>query len=320
MKRRSFALGFGAAAWPFASRAQPAGRVFRVGVLRLSAAFEDDMVALTLRELGYVEGRNLVLDQRFANGDASALPARARELVQLKPDVIVAVGLSTSRAAGQATAAIPIVMLGNFDPVAAGLVSSLARPGGNITGVLISSEGTLAGKRLELLKDAVPQARRIALLVPDDPSIAAQVAEVRSAAKSLDVEIAVVELRDGDFDRAFSTIVASGAGALFVAGHSSFFRDRKAIIERAAKHRLAATYEWPEQAVEGGLMAYGPPRLALYRRIAAYIDRILKGAKPGDMPIEQPTTFQLVVNLKTAQGLGIALPPSILLRADEVIE
>jgi putative ABC transport system substrate-binding protein len=248
------------------------------------------------------------------------LPALARELVQLRVDVIVPVGLAAIQAAKDATTSIPIVMYGGFDPVASGFVTSLARPGGNITGVLILPGSALAGKKMALLKEAVPRVARIAFLAPDDPTSRPQMQETQKAASSLGITLVVVEVRGGDYDRAFATIAAAGPAALFVANSPLFFRDRKRIIELAAKHRLPAMYEWPEQVEDGGLMSYGSPQFALHQRAAAQIDRIFKGTKPGDLPVEQPTTFELVINRKTARALGLALPPSLLSRADRVIE
>jgi putative ABC transport system substrate-binding protein len=278
------------------------------------------LIPPALRELGYVEGQNLVIEQRYAEGKLERLPGLMREMVQLRVDVIVAVSAAAIRAARDATATIPIVMYGNLDPVAAGFVASLARPGGNLTGVLIAPGGTLAAKKLELLKAAVPGAARIALLAPADPNFARQVQEVQTAALSLGVKLVVVEVRDGGYDRAFATIAAERPGALFVGAHSSFMRHRKRIIELAAKHRLPAIYEWPEQVKDGGLMAYGTSLSGLSRRIAAYVDQIFKGAKPADLPVEQPATFELVINLKTAKALGLTIPPALLGRADQVIE
>ena len=329
MDRRAFirAVGFGLLTAPLGAEAQRAGRVYRLGMLfPTTSPFPGDqrttaiLIPPALRELGYVEGQNLVIERRYAEGKLERLPGLTRELVQLRVDVIVAVSAAAIRAARDATATIPIVMYGNLDPVAAGFVASLARPGGNLTGVLIAPGGTLAAKKLELLKAAVPGAARIALLAPADPNFGRQVQEVQTAALSLGVTLVVVEVREGGYDRAFATIAAERPGALFVGAHSSFMRHRKRIIELAAKHRLPAIYEWPEQVEDGGLMAYGTSLSALSRRIAVYVDRIFKGAKPGDLPVEQPTTFELVINLKTAKALGLTIPPSLLLGAGRVIE
>ena len=304
---------------------QPTNRVYRVGVLRANAATRDiQTTALpqALRELGYIEGQNLVLDQRFAAGKVERFPALAQELVAQRVDVIVAVTAGAITAVKAATSSIPIVFFGNFDPVAAGYVSSLAHPGGNITGILIAPGGTLAAKKLELLTQVVPGTKRVAMLLPDDPNVAGeQLPEARKAAAALAVELVPVEVRNRDYADAFARIAAARPDSLFVTATSYFVTDRKPIIELAAKYRLPAIYEWPEQAEDGGLMAYGPTSLiAIYRRIAAYVDRILKGAKAGDLPVEQPSKLELVINLKTAKAMGLAVPQSLLLRADRVIE
>jgi putative ABC transport system substrate-binding protein len=244
----------------------------------------------------------------------------ASELLQAGIDIAVAVGAPAVRAMKEATSTVPIVMYGNFDPLALGLVSSLARPGRNVTGVLIAPDGTLAGKRLELLKAAVPQAARIALLVPDDESAHLQVQETREAARALGVELPVVAVRGGDYKGAFAGIARERVGALLVGSHQYFVRDRQQIFQLAAAHRLPAMYEWREQVVDGGMMTYSTSLFGLYRRDAVYIDRILKGAQAGELPVERPTKFDLVINLKTARALGLTIPPSLLLRADELIE
>ena len=311
---------------PRLAAAQAAGRVYRLGMLRPTAppvSASDGMasaIPAALREMGFVEGRNLAIDARWAGGELDRLPALARELVQAKVDVIFAVGVPAVRAARDATAAIPIVMFGNFDPVALGLVASLAQPGGNVTGVLIAPDGTLAGKKLELLKLAVPTATRMAFLAPpDEPGIRLQVQETRVAALALGIDLPVIEVRGGDYARAFAAIAAQRAGALFVAAHTSTARDRAPIIALAAQHRLPAMYEWREQVADGGLMSYGSSQQFLYRRLAVYIDRIFKGANPAEMAVERPTKFELVINRKTAKALGLTIPQSLLLRADEVI-
>jgi ABC-type uncharacterized transport system substrate-binding protein len=328
MERRTFLAGTGAVlvAAPLAAEGQQAGKVYRLGLLFPFAPAPSEqktsaiLIPAALRELGYIEGQNLIVERRYAEGKIDRFPGLARELVRLRVDVIVAITPAAIRAAKNATTTIPIVLYGNFDPIAAGFVASLARPGGNITGVLIAPGGTLAGKKLELLKDAVPQATRIALLAPVDPDFSRQAEEAEKAARSLGMKLLVVEVRDGDYDRAFATIAAQRPDALFVGANAQFFLDRKRIIELAAKHRLPAIYEWPEQGEDGGLMAYGTSIAGLSQRAAAYIDRIFKGAKPADLPIEQPMKFELVINLKTAKALGLTIPQSLLLRADEVIE
>ena len=314
-------------ALPRLTAAQTGERVFRVGVVRPTAApvsSQDPIVtalARGLAELGYVEGRNLVIEARWADGDAARLPALAKDLILARVDVIVAVGLAAVRAAVSATSTLPVVFFGNFDPLALGLVPNLARPGGNLTGLLIAPDGTLAGKKLELLRAAVPHASRIGYLAPPaDAAAQQQQQELERAAKVLGLAVAAAEVRDGDYERAFATISAQRPGALFVGANTNFMRDRARIIALAAKYRLPAIYEWREQVEDGGFMAYSASLPGLYQRLAVYVDRILKGSKPGELAIERPSKFQLVVNLKTARALGLTIPQSLLLRADEVIQ
>jgi putative ABC transport system substrate-binding protein len=307
-----------------AARSQPAGRVFRLGLLRPTSPIASEFMATgipnALRQQGWVEGQNLQIEVRYAEGRMERLPALARELVALRCDAVVAVGIGAARAAREASGTMPIVMFGNFDPVAVGLVSSLARPGGHTTGVMIAAEGTLAGKKLEYLREAAPRARRTALLVPDDPNLALQVAETQKAAVALGIDLRVVQMRGNDYDAAFAAMLAERCGALFVAATTFFVRDRRQIIDLALRHRLPSMWEWPEQVADGGLMAYGTSLAGLYQRVAVYVDRIFKGAAAGDLPVEQPTTYELVINLKTARALGLNLPQTLLLRADKVIE
>jgi putative ABC transport system substrate-binding protein len=270
--------------------------------------------------MGYAPGRDLVVDVRYAGGRLVRLPDLARELVRRRPDVIVAISAASARAAKAATATIPIVLYGNLDPIAAGLVKSLAKPEGNVTGVLIAPAGTLAAKKLELLKEAVPGAARIAFLAPADPGIKLQVQETRQAAATLGITLAITEVQAGDYEGAFAALAAERPGALFVGAHTFFVRDRKRIIALVAKHRLPAIYEWPEHVEDGGLMSYGSSLAGTTRRVAVYVDRLFRGARPGDLPVEQPAEFQLVINLRTARALGLTLPPSLVARADRVIE
>jgi putative ABC transport system substrate-binding protein len=331
VKRRPLAalaaLGWLLAAAPPQVLAQAAQRVYHVGILRPSAppTSATDLIVTgiprALSELGYVEGRNLKIELRWAGGDSSLLPALAQELARADVDVVVAVSAPAVRAMSAAAPKLPIVMFGNFDPLALGLVASLARPGGNITGVLIAPDGTLAGKRLELLTQAVPKARRIAYLAPPAGDASRlQLQEARRAAAALGVELVDVEVIDGDYVQAFASMAAQRPDALLVAAHTLFMRDRRQIIDLAAKTRLPAIYEWREQVKDGGLISYSTDQYGLYRRLASYIDRILKGARPADLPVEQPTKFTLAINLSTAKALGLSLPQSLLLRADEVIE
>ena len=322
MERRAFlgTLAGGLLAAPLAAAVEQAGKVYRLGILHPTHQARTEGIRTALRDLGYVEGQNLVVVGRYAEGKIDRLPKVARELVQLRVDVIYAVGSAAIRAAKDATTTIPIVMYGGVDPVAAAFVTSLARPGGNVTGVLILPGSTLAGKKLELLKEAVPEVARIALLAPDDPTFPPQLRETQKAAATLGVKLVVVEVRGSDYDGAFAAMAAERPEALLVASTPVFMSNRKRIIDLAARHRLPAIYEWPEQVKDGGLMSYGSTQSALFQRAATYIDRIFKGAKPGDLPVEQPTKFDLVINLRTAKALGLTIPPSLLQRADQVIE
>ena len=325
--RRLFvgALALNLAGASSALRSQPAPRIHRLGVLRptpplLPGDPLGGLLEAALRELDYAVGRNLVIESRSAGGDIDRLPELARELVRSRVDVIFAVGTAAIHAARAAAPTLPIVFFGNLDPVAAGWVRSLARPGRNVTGVLIGAESTLAAKRLQLLKEALPRATRIAVLAPDDPGFGAQAQEVRTAATVLGVALVDAVVSGGDYERAFASALKGRAEAMFVGATTYAVRDRQRIIELAAKHRLPATYEWPEQARDGGFMAYGTSLQGTYQRIASYLDRILRGERPGELPVLQPTEFRLVINLKTAKALGLTIPHSVLLRADEVIQ
>jgi putative ABC transport system substrate-binding protein len=311
---------------PLAAEAQPAGKVYRLGILSPAAvpapsvASVPNLVPMALRELGYVEGENLVIERRFAEGKLDRLRGLAHELVQRRVEVIVAVS-SAIDAAKDATVTIPIVMgFSDDDPVSRGYVASLARPEGNLTGVTLASGTMLASKRLELLKAALPQAVRIAVLTTGEPGSTTQVQEAQQAASALGVTLVVVEVQGTDYERAFATMTAERADALFVLASTIFNRDRTQIIERAAQYRLPAMYEWREQVEVGGLMSYGSSVVALSRRVAAQVDKLLKGARPADLPVERPTTFALVINLKTAEALGITIPPLVLFQADEVLK
>jgi putative ABC transport system substrate-binding protein len=278
-----------------------------------------------LRALGYVEGQNLVLEYRYAEGSAERLPDLAAELVQLQVDVLVAGGTAAIHAAQRATRTIPIVMTASFDPVQEGFVASLARPGGNITGLsFLSAE--LPGKRLELLKETVSQSTRIGVLWnPVGPGYASRQVLLHNltvAARALGLHLHVVEVRRADeLDAAFAALPPAGADALLVMDDALVLSSRLGgrLADLAATSRLPAMYEWREWVVAGGLMAYGPSLRDIYRRAATYVDKLLKGATPADLPVEQPTKFELVINLKIAKALGITLPPSLLLLADEVI-
>jgi putative ABC transport system substrate-binding protein len=318
-------LGLALLAAPLAAEAQPAGRTVTIGYLgNSSPSLESNLVEAFregLRQLGYVEGRNLIIKYEWAEGQQERHPALARELVRLKPDVILTAGTPGALAARQATQSIPIVMTSSGDPVAAGLVASLAKPGGNVTGLSVL-QPELQGKRLELLKEAVPKLSRLAVLRnPDNPLTAIDWKAMQPAAEALGVKLQPVEARGpNDLGRALARIKAAHPDGLFVIGDRFLFAYRASIVQFVVKNRLPGISTWREFAQEGGLMAYGPDYAGMYRRAAAYVDKILKGAKPADLPVEQPTRFELVVNLKTAKALGLTLPQSVLVRADHVIQ
>jgi ABC-type uncharacterized transport system substrate-binding protein len=331
MDRRAFieTLAVGLLAAPLAAEAQQAAKVARIGYLAANlAAGPHRLEAFRqgLRDLGYVEGRNLVIESRSAEGKFERLPALAAELVALKVDVIVtAEGTPAALAAKQATRTLPIVFATAGDPVASGLVTSLARPGGNVTGLSILSSPELVGKYLELLKQAVPGVSQVAVLwqrgVLGERTDKDMLKEAEVAAQALGVRLHFVEARGpADFDRAFSDMTKARAGALTMLGSNMFLAERRRLVDLTAKNRLPAVYPWREFVDAGGLMAYGPNLQDLSRRAATYVDKILKGAKPADLPVEQPTTFELIINLTTAKALGLTIPPSLLKRADQVIE
>jgi putative ABC transport system substrate-binding protein len=313
---------------PLAADAQPAAKVYRIGLLGGSPPTSPEAAHVWegffqgLRELGYVEGQNILIEGRFYGDQTERLSALAAELVQLNVDVIVAGSTPAPEAAQRATSTIPIVMANHADPVRSGLVASLARPVRNVTGLsLLAPE--LVGKQLQLLKEAVPGISRVAVLSqPTIPTHALLLREAEVAARSLKVQLQVLEARaPSDFASAFSAMTKDRAGGLIVlAGGAMFFNHRTRIVELAAQSRLPAIHPRKEYAEAGGLMAYGGNLRESFRRAATYVDKILKGAKPGDLPIEQPTKFEFVVNLKTAKALGLTIPPSVLLRADQVIQ
>jgi putative ABC transport system substrate-binding protein len=327
--RRKLLIAAGALlAAPLAASAQQPAKIARIGFLAASSPpitpHIHEAFLQGLRDLGYVGGRNLVIEYRFAEGKWERLPALAAELIALKVDVIFAGATPLAQAAKQATRTIPIVFIVPDDPVRDGLVTSLARPGANLTGVAsIASE--LVGKRLEQLKQAVPGVSRVAVLshpggfgerTGKDMLKGAEV-----AARVLGLRLQFVEVRGPeDFDRAFSEMTGARAGALIVLGSVMFMSERKRLVELASKNRLPAVYVLREFVDAGGLMAYGANQADLNRRAATYVDKILKGAKPADLPVEQPTKFELVINLKTAKALGLTIPQSVLGRADEIIQ
>jgi putative ABC transport system substrate-binding protein len=327
--RREFigTVAGGLLAAPFAAEAQQAAKVARIGYLAGNlAAFPHLPEAFRqgLRDLGYVEGRNVVIEYRDAEGKYDRLPALAAELVALKVDVILAGGTPQALAAKQATGTIPIVFAGVSDPVTSGLVASLARPGGNVTG-LATLVPELVGKCLEQLKQAVPGVSRVAVLwhpgVTGERTAKDVLKRAEVAARALGVRPLFVEARGPeDFDRAFSDMTRARAGALTALPSVMFILERRRLVDLAAKNRLPAVYPWRDFVDAGGLMSYGPNIADLFRRAATYVDKILKGAKPADLPVEQPTKFELVINLKTAKALGLTIPQSLLQRADEVIQ
>jgi putative tryptophan/tyrosine transport system substrate-binding protein len=304
------------------ARAQQPAKIPRVGILNYASA-RDVRVAQfheALRELGYVEGKNFTVAYRWAEGALQRLPGLAVELVADKVDVIIALGPAVW-AAKRATTTVPIVIAFSGDPVGDGVVSSLARPDGNITGFSYMSTD-LAAKRLELLSQAFSTGQRIGVLYnPQEPATRLEMQQTESAAIALRVTLQPLSVRDADeLDQAFDAAVRDRAEALLVFTHGFAVLNRSRIMELAARHRLPTLYGWRDFVDEGGLMSYGPDIEILVRRAASYVDRIIRGAKPRDLPIEQPTRLRLVVNLKTARTLGLELPPTLLARADEVIE
>ena len=319
-------LGGAAVAWPLAGRAQQAAKVARIGILSDSAFswIEPTNFAQGLGDLGYVEGQNLVIERRYAPQTKryEILPSLAAELVRLRPDVILADGTPAARAAKEATQTIPIVFVRSADPVGFGLVPSLARPGGNITGLSLQSLDFMA-KRLELLTITVPEANRIGVLwVPSDPfSTTAQLRGIEEAARSLHVELALHSVNGPvDFEPAFRAMVEQRAGALIWVPSIVFGEHYRELADLAIKAQLPAMVDVRETVEAGGLMSYSSSGPDMYRHAATYVDKILKGAKPADLPVEQPTKFELVINLKTAKALGLTIPHTLLARADEVIE
>jgi len=319
-------LALGLVAMPLAVRAQATGKAYRIGYLSASSPTAArhllDAFRQALHELGWVEGQNIVIDYRFSEGSLERLPDLAAELVRLKMDVIVAAPAAPAVAAKNATGTTPIVMIGVSDPVGQGLIASLARPGGNVTGLSYSVGHEIFGKQLGLLKEVVPKVRRVAVLSnPATPSLVPAIREVQVAARSLGVQLQLLEARGPDeFDVAFASMAKERVGALLVLVDPVFNLHGTRLADLAAKSRLPAAYTNRLPVEAGGLMSYGPSFSDLWRRAAGYVDKILKGAKPADLPAEQPTKFELVINLKTAKALGLSIPQALLLRADEVIQ
>jgi len=328
MRRREFItlLGGAAVAWPLTARAQQPERMRRIGVLAPTAP--DDAEAQTrfaalrqgLQRFGWIEGRNLQIDARWGAGDAGAIGRAATELAALAPDVIVASG-SAAAAILQATRTVPIVFVSVPDPVGSGFVESLAQPGGNATGFIMFEYG-LSAKWLELLKEIAPSVTRAAVL--RDPAIVAgigQFAVIQSAAPSVGVDVSAINMRDGaEIERAVTAFARRPNGGLILTASALAAIHRDLVVSLAARYKLPAVYITRYFVAGGGLVSYGPDFVDQYRRAAEYVDRILKGEKPADLPVQAPTKYELVINLKTAKALGLEIPPTLLARADEVIE
>ena len=321
MRRRDFICVLAvAAAWPIIARAQQASKVYRLGYLAAARIqhLEDALIG-ALRDLGYVEGRNLKIEYRYGVGEG--LDALAAELVELKPDLIVTVATAQALAAKRATTTIPVVMATAGDPLGLGVVTSLARPGGNVTGVTLYAT-ELSAKRVELFREAVPSIKRLACLAnAKNPYGQVVWQETEPAARALGLEPMLFQLQKlGDLPAMFREMEGKDANALIVFSDASFNSARRQIVALAAEHRLPAMYEGREFVEEGGLISYGPNIVEMTRRSAAFVDKILKGANPADLPIEGPTRFELAINAKSAKALGLSLSPMLLARADEVIE
>jgi putative tryptophan/tyrosine transport system substrate-binding protein len=328
-RRRQFItlLGGAAAAWPLAARAQQPERMRRIGVLQSLAADDPEgqarlaAFAQGLQQSGWTIGRNVQIDTRWAAGDAERFRRYAAELVALAPDVILAVGAAAVGPLQQATRTVPIVFVNTSDPVGAGFVESLARPGGNATGFLLYEYGT-SGKWLELLKEIAPRVTRVAVL--RDSALAAgigQLGAIQAVAPSFGVELRPVDVRDApETERAVAAFARASDGGLIVTGSTLALVHRDLIVTLAARHKLPAVYFQRVFVTSGGLISYAPDQIDQFRRAGGYVDRILKGEKPADLPVQAPTKLELVINLKTAKALGLDVPPTLLALADEVIE
>jgi putative ABC transport system substrate-binding protein len=328
VERRAFLAGTGAVllAAPLATEAQQAGKVVRIGLLSYAASDSSGAARWNafreqLRELGYVEGQNVIFESRWGDGQVGRLRSLAAELIDAKVDILVTASSEAALAAKQATGSIPIVTATGADPVKLGLVASLARPGGNVTGVF-SLSNELAGKRLEFLKQLIPRVSRVAVLrESDNRASALTLRDAESAAKLLGLVVQGVGVRGSkELDAAFVAMKRARADAVMVLETTAFFADRRRIADLAVMHRLPMAAQAKEFAEAGALVSYGTDYPDLFRRAATFVDKILKGAKPADLPVEQPTKFELVINLKTAKALGLTVPSSLLRRADEVIQ
>jgi putative tryptophan/tyrosine transport system substrate-binding protein len=324
--RLAATLAFALIAGSFAAEAQPAGQVYRVGILGEKASDPSEArlwqaFRLELRKRGWIEGENILIESRWAEGNSARVPELAADLVRLRVDLIATRGSTYVQAAKTATSSIPIVFTMHADPIRTGHVASLARPGGNITG-LADIMADLAPKRLEILSSALPVTRRIAVLWnPDTPSHTPALKAVEEAGRTLQFQLQTVVARTGaDLESAFSAMTRAHAQAVLVLDFGPYIAERQRMAELALRHRLPTFFGWRDHVEAGGLMSYGPDYSDLVRRGAIYVDKILRGAKPGDLPVEQPTKFELVINLKTAKALGLTIPQSVMLRADQVIE
>jgi putative ABC transport system substrate-binding protein len=324
LERREFIilLGGAVAAWPIAARGQQRATVPRLGALLFSTPEADPQMQLVhsgLRELGYVAGQNLIVFYRYAEGKPDRLADLAAALVGEKPDLLLALGGDVAPYAVKATSTIPIVFLSSADPMRLGLAASLARPGGNATGITLLLDDT-ASKRLELLKEVVPRVKHAAFLWnPDHPDN--ELREAERAAQSLSVRLQLVEMRgSGDVDAALRAVTDAGCDALYVVSSRQTVLNTSRIVDFATRHRLPLAGGWGAWAHAGGLLSYGPNINDMMRLIVAYVDKVLKGAKPADLPIQQPTKFEFVINVKVAKSIGVDVPPILLSRADEVIE
>lgn len=307
----------------YVAEAEQIGKVPKIGVLRplSSPDLAAEAFAQGLRQLGYIEGRNIIIEYRFAAGREDRLPELAAELVRLNVDVIVAGSTPAARAAHDTTRTVPIVFVAVTDPVVSGLVASLARPGGNVTGVATEPTPELSGKRLELLKEAVPRVSGVAVLNnPANPATAIASKETHRAAQKWGLQVHFLDVRNAkDVDTAFEALNRTGANALAVLIDPLFIINKKRIVTLATKSGLPAIYPWKEFIDDGGLMSYGPNFVDLWRRAAIYVDKILKGAKPADLPVERPMRTEFLINVKAAKEIGLTIPPEILQRADSVI-
>ena len=324
MKRREFItfLGGAAVAWPLAARAQQPAKASRLGVLLYSTPQADpqmETVRRGLGELGYVEGQNLVISYRYAEGKPERLADLAAALVREKPDLLLALGGDVAPYAVKATSTIPIVFLSSADPVQLGLAASLARPAGNATGITLLLDDT-ASKRMELLKEAVPRVSHVAFLYnPDHPDN--ELREAQRAAQSLNVRLQPVEMRgSGDLGDALRAVTDAGSDAVYVVSSRQTVLNTPRIVDFATRNRLPLAGGWGAWARAGGLLSYGPNINDMMRSVVAYVDKVLKGAKPADLPIQQPTKFEFVINAKSAKAIAIDVSPTLLARADEVIE